>query len=65
MRVFALRNDKGEYISSEVGHTTLDWFEAIKFSFQDIGKHARYVDPSFKIVEFRLKEVYTYSNNYE
>lgn len=65
MRVFALRNGKGEYISSEVGHTTFDWFEAIKFSFEDIGRHARYVDPSFKIVEFRLKEVYTYSNNYE
>lgn len=60
MKIYALRNADGEYISNTVGFVTLDWLRAKKFYREDIEKETRYIDPSFKLVEFEIKEVYVY-----
>lgn len=65
MKVYALRNDDGEYISMDACNTTIDWFKASKFPFDDIGKRMRYIDSSFKLVEFEVIETYIYSDKYE
>ena len=64
MKIYTLRNDDGEYISSAIGYVTDNWFEALKFPFDDITKNMRYIDNSFKLVEYEVIEVYEYRRDW-
>lgn len=56
MKVYALRNSNGDYISMS-GDTTVNWFEASKFPKADVGRRKKYADEQFKLVEFDVAEV--------
>lgn len=64
MKIYTLRNNDGEYISTAIGQVTDNWFDALKFPFSDITKNTRYIDPSFKLVEYEVIEVYEYGSEY-
>lgn len=55
MKVYCLRNDKGEYISMS-GTKTPNWLEASKFGYKDVERRVKYSDPGFKLVTFEVKE---------
>ena len=55
MKVYAIRNNKGEYLSMAMSLTT-DWFKASKFPESEIEKRKIWLHDDFKIVEFEVKE---------
>ena len=56
MLIYALKNDKGEYISMSGGKTT-NWLEASKFDESQMESRLKYTNPEFKLVTFEVKEV--------
>lgn len=55
MKVFALRNDEGYYVSMSGGQTK-NWFEASKFPEEDVEKRMKYADEEFKLISFVVQE---------
>lgn len=56
MKVYALRNKEGQFVSMSGGLTT-DWFKASKFPESDIEKRMKYVDDTFELVIYEVQEV--------
>lgn len=59
IRVYALRNSNNEYISNNVGEVTKDLLKAHLFHSEEIMLHMRYVISDYKLVSFRITEIYT------
>lgn len=55
MKVYTIRNEKGEYLSMSMD-LTKNWFEASKFPESEVEQRKLYLNDGFKIVEFELVE---------
>lgn len=56
MRIYALRNDEGEYVSMS-GDKTTKWLEASKFDESQVESRLKYINPEFKLVAFEVNEI--------